>query len=133
MAGAKIALSGAAGELGTDGNDNAKVNLPKTLTQAGYAVIAGESHDGATGEARLVRTARVSTDGRLRVGVDAIYWQDTFNHAQQDTSAYQVTSTTATTAMTAVTGYLNSGNSVASAAVARIQTYKHFRLMLLAP
>ncbi|TXH14231.1 MAG: hypothetical protein E6R03_09755 [Hyphomicrobiaceae bacterium] len=128
MAGAKIALSSTSGELKTDGNDNARVNLPMTLAHSGYAVIAGESHDGATGEARLVRTARVSTDGRLRVGVDAIYWQDTFNHAQQDTSAYQVVSATATTAMTGGYWVFNSGNSVASGAVARIQTYKTFPL-----
>lgn len=36
MAGAKIALSSTTGELRTDGNDNARVNLPTTATQAGY-------------------------------------------------------------------------------------------------
>ena len=126
MAGAKIALSGSTGELRTDGNDNARVNLPMTLAQAGYAVIAGEPHDGTAGVSRIVRAARVSTDGRLRVGVDSIYWQDTFNHAQQDTSAYAITVTTMTTAMTGGYWVLNSGNSVASAAVARVQTYKTF-------
>jgi len=36
MAGAKIALTAVSGELRTDGNDNARVNLPTTATQAGY-------------------------------------------------------------------------------------------------
>lgn len=39
MAGAKIALSSTTGELRTDGNDNARVNLPTTGTQAGYSRV----------------------------------------------------------------------------------------------
>lgn len=120
------ALSGNLAEV--DSNNNQKVNLPTTMAQAGYAVLTGESHDGATGEARLVRAARVSADGRLRTGVDQLYWQDTFNHTIQDASAYQHVTSTATLALTG--GYLvfNSGNSVASGAVARVQTYKTFPL-----
>lgn len=121
--------SGSSGNLATvDANGNLQVVTPTTLTQAGYTIIAGESHDGSSGAGKIVRQARVSTDGRLRVGVDQIYWQDTFNHTVQDASAYQHVTATATLAMTG--GYLvfNAGNSVASGAVARVQTYKTFPL-----
>ncbi len=120
------ALSGYLAEV--DANNNIKTNLPTTLTQAGYAVIAGESHDGTDGESRLVRPARVSTDGRLRVGVDQLYWQDTFNHTIQDSGAYTHVTSTATLAMTGGFLVFNSGNSVASGAVARVQTYRAFPL-----
>jgi hypothetical protein len=111
-----------------DANKALKVNTPTVLSQAGYAVIAGESHDGSTGEARLVRAVRVSTDGRLRTGIDSLYWQDTFNHTIQDTGVYQHVTSTATLAMTGGFLVFNSGNSVASGAVARVQTFRTFPL-----
>lgn len=124
-----IIKSGDTADLASvDANKRLKVNLPLAMSEAGYSVIAGESHDGASGEPRLVRAAKVSTDGRLRVGVDNLYWADTFNHTVVDGSAYQCVTTTATLAMTGGFLVLNAGNSVAAAAVARVQTYKTFPL-----
>lgn len=120
--------SNTAGIANVDADYNLKVNLPTEQDQAGYAVMVGESHNGASGDPRLLRPVRVSTDGRLRVGNDSLYWQDTFNHAQVALGAYQQVTATATLAMTG--GYLvfNAGNSTASAAVARVQTYRTFPL-----
>jgi hypothetical protein len=124
-----ILKSGDSADLASvDANKRLKINLPMELVDAGYSVIAGESHNGVSGEPRLVRAARVSTDGRLRVGVDNIYWADTFNHAVVDGSAYQCVTATATLAMTGGFLVFNAGNSVASAAVARVQTFKTFPL-----
>ena len=124
-----ILKSGDSADLASvDANKRLKINLPMAMAEAGYSVIAGESHDGANGEPRLVRAAKVSTDGRLRVGVDNIYWADTFNHTVVDGGAYQFVSVTATIAMSGGFMVFNAGNSVASAAVARAQTYKTFPL-----
>ena len=72
-----ILKSGDSADLASvDANKRLKINLPMELADAGYSVLAGESHDGQSGEPRLVRAARVSTDGRLRVGLDNIYWAD---------------------------------------------------------
>ena len=115
-----ILKSGDSADLASvDANKRLKINLPMELADAGYSVLAGESHDGQSGEPRLVRAARVSTDGRLRVGVDNIYWADTFNHTVVDGSAYQFVSVTATIAMTGGFLVLNAGNSVAAAASVR--------------
>jgi hypothetical protein len=112
-----------------DANGNVEVNLPTTLNHTGYAVLAGENHNGELGVATpLRRTARITPDGRLRVGIDSPYWQDTFNHAVADTSAYQMVTATATLAMTAGYMVFNAGNSVALNAVARVQTYRTFNL-----
>lgn len=114
-----------------DLNGNVQVNTPIILNDAGYMIIAGESHDGGgVGLPDPVRrTLRVTPDGRLRTGIDQVLWEDTFNHTIVDTSAYQCVTATATLAMTG--GYLvfNAGNSVALGAVARVQTYRTFQLM----
>lgn len=113
-----------------DANNNLNVVTPTVLNDTGYMVMAGEIHDGGgLGLTTPVRrTLRVTPDGRLRAGVDQVLWEDTFNHAIVDTSAYQCVTATATLALSG--GYLvfNSGNSVASAAVSRVQTYRTFQL-----
>jgi len=112
-----------------DANGSIEVSLPTTLSQTGYSIVAGESHNGLAGVATPLRRAmRVTPDGRLRVGIDSPYWQDTFNHTISDTSAYQMFTATATIAMTGGYIVLNAGNSVASGAVARVQTYRTFPL-----
>lgn len=122
--------NGTAGIANVNSNFQLEVSNPKLLTQSGYVTAVSEMHDGSRGYTDAVRRPiRVSTDGRLRVGVDTVQWSDVFNHTIVDTSAYQVVTTTATVALGA--GYLifNSGNSLASGAVARIQTYKSFQLL----
>lgn len=54
MAGAKIALSSTTGELRTDGNDNARVNLPLTATQAGYVQ---QAYVPATGISKIAKVS----------------------------------------------------------------------------
>lgn len=59
MAGAKIALSSTSGELQNDGNDNARVNLPTTATQAGFAQLAYAP------SASLSKVGKVTEDNAL--------------------------------------------------------------------
>lgn len=127
MAGAKIALSSTPGELLNDGNDNAAVNLPVDEATAGFAIAAGEIHDGATGAARLVRPTDVSPDYRLRVGLDSILWSDVFNHAAFNTSRYAGTTTSHTITVGSGTLNLNGGSSTAIGS-AQVRTYKSFTL-----
>jgi len=122
--------NGTAGIANVNDNFQLEVVTPTDITQSGYVTAVGEAHDGLHGYNTPVRRPlRVSTDGRLRAGTDTVQWSDTFNHAIQDTSAYQHVTATATLALTG--GYLvfNSGNSVASVAVARVQTYRTFQLL----
>lgn len=119
-----------AGQANVNSTFQLEVVTPDNMLESGYVVALGEAHDGKSGYGTAVRRPlRVSTDGRLRAGVDTLQWGDTFNHTIADTSAYQHVTATATLALTG--GYLvfNSGNSVASAAVSRVQTYKTFQLL----
>ena len=56
----KIIGSTTGNGMEVDSNNNAKVNLPAVgnMTQAGYVVPVGESHDGATGASRILRACR---------------------------------------------------------------------------
>lgn len=118
------------GHVNVSDNFQLEVVTPTDITQSGYVTAVGEAHDGTTGYNTPVRRPiRVSTDGRLRAGVDTVQWSDVFNHTILNTSAYQCVTATATLALTG--GYLifNAGNSVAANAVARVQTYRPFQLL----
>ena len=119
-----------AGFANVNEDNELEIALSKVLTKAGYAVSISEIHDGKTGYNTPVRRPiRVSTDGRMRAGIDTVQWSDVFNHTVLNVSAYQCVTATATLALTG--GYLvfNAGNSVAINAVARVQTYRPFPLL----
>ena len=122
--------NGTAGVANVNDNFQLEVVTPTDITQSGYVTAVGEAHDGLNGYNTPVRRPlRVSTDGRLRAGIDTVQWSDVFNHTILNTSAYQCVTATATLALTG--GYLifNAGNSVAANAVARVQTYRPFQLL----
>lgn len=112
-----------------DSNHQVKVALASVINQSGYAKVVGESHDGTNGVAAIQRAMRISTDGRVRSGIDTLLWTDTFNHAINDTSKYATTTTTMTVTVAGGALNLNAGGSLAAAAVARVQTFRTFFLL----
>lgn len=75
MAGAKIALSSTSGELKTDGNDNAMVNLPTTGTQAGFTRL------GYRRDASSFYPAQISEEGGLETRQGRLLFHTNFNGA----------------------------------------------------
>lgn len=105
MAGAKIALSGTSGELKTDGNDNAMVNLPTTATQAGFARIAYKR------DASVAREANISEEGGLETRQGRLLFHTNFNGAAAGAlinNQYNQQATTITIALNA--GFLRFNN-----------------------
>lgn len=94
MAGAKIALTSTSGELRTDGNDNARVNVPKTLAQAGFVAVAGIDDDGSA--AGRVKRVYVSEANAIKNAQLELLWDDTFNSTAQNTAKYNFAATTQT-------------------------------------
>lgn len=111
-----------------DENNNLKVALPTILSASGYVSLVAEVDDGAITGTRLQRQLDASQDYRLRVGIDKIIWQDTFNHALLNTSRYLGVTSTMTITLAGGFLNLNAGGSVASGAVCRVQTYKAFSM-----
>lgn len=94
MTGVQINLSGSGDALGSDGNANAKVNLPKTLAQAGFAGLAVIEDNGAA--AGRIKRIGGNEQGGLRAAQAEILWDDTFNATAQNTSKYDFMATTQT-------------------------------------
>jgi hypothetical protein len=106
MAGAKIALTAVSGELRTDGNDNARVNLPTTGTQAGFSRI-NYLRDAATS-----REANISEEGGLETRQGRLIFHTNFNGAAAGAlinNQYNQQTTTMTLALNA--GFLRMNNS----------------------
>ena len=96
MAGAKIALSGAVGELNNDGNDNAAVNLPLTEVEAGFATITSQNDSGTKTGTRYMLSPETDADYRLRVAPETPFDDETFNYTAQNTGKHNNQSTTMT-------------------------------------
>lgn len=121
--------SGAGSNLATvNSNNEILVALAALISGAGYVVATGENHDGLAGISKIRRAIRVSTDGRLRSGIDSLLWSYTFNHTVKDSGKFRFVDTTATSAMSG--GYLsmNSGSSVTSGQGTLCQTFQTFPL-----
>lgn len=106
MAGAKIALSSTSGELKTDGNDNARVNLPTTGTQAGFSRL-NYLRDASTS-----REANISEEGGLETRQGRLLFHTNFNGAAAGAlinNQYNQQTTTMTLALNA--GFLRFNNS----------------------
>ena len=128
MAGAKIALSSTSGELKTDGNDNARVNLPLTEADAGFAILGSELHNGAVGSSRLVRPIEATMNEHLEVSQYVPLWDDYFQGANHNLSKYSITTTTMTTAQTGGKLTLNNSGITTTTTGAIVRTYRTFPL-----
>lgn len=130
MAGLRIEGNTSGNVAEVNASNELKINAPLDESKSGIIAIAAESHNGSAGAARLVRSAEVSPDYRLRVGVDSPLWNDVFNHTVLNTSKYVGVTNVATIALAGGKMTLNAGSSVASGSVARVQTFRTFPLYL---
>lgn len=106
MAGAKISLSSTSGELKTDGNDNARVNLPVSGTQAGFSRL------NYVRDASTSREANISEEGGLETRQGRLLFHTNFNGAAAGAlinNQYNQQTTTMTLALNA--GFLRFNNS----------------------
>lgn len=129
MAGAKIALSSTTGELRDDGNNNARVNLPLTKAQAGFAALLAQVDDGSVTGAVATRPPIVTMDNRLRVGVDSLIFSDSFTAAAINTAIWQTVVNTGTITFTAGYVNINGGASVAINANERLISQPFFPML----
>jgi hypothetical protein len=102
------------------------VQLSPNETGAGFAALTAESNADGVGIGRRTRALEASADYRLRIGMDAFLYRDTFSHGQINTSKYKVVNSTMLNALTGGRWVLNSGASVGSAVGTQVQTYATF-------
>lgn len=116
-------------EGNTSGNV-AEVNTSNELKVAltNGATVFYENDPGTVTGTQYLKSPEVSTDYRLRVGVDSVWDDDNFNYTAQNSSKHKYTTNTLT--MTWAGGFLKTnGSSVTTTATGcQIQTYRHFPL-----
>lgn len=103
-----------------------ETNGTERIDQVGSVRLQAESDAGTiTGEAML-KALEVSSDYRLRVGVDHSVFNELFPGATLNSALWTAPVTTMT--LTSAGGFanLNAGLSLASGAVARLASYRHF-------
>lgn len=120
----------------TDSSKNLQVVLPLTLpngdlqgggqASAGFAAMLSEADSGSVTGARETREAEVTSDFRLRTGVDVTMFNEVFPGTVLNSSIWTAPVTTSVTTVSGNFLVLNSSSSLASGAVARVQTYRSF-------
>lgn len=144
MAGAKIDLSSTTGEFKDDGDGNALVNTPG-YSSVGVSRGGGPANAGASGMysvndegtvtlLRSVSSPQTSQDRRLRVGVDTLLMNETFNATTQNTTKWAYTFATLTASQPGA-GTLNFGTVQGTAAThgAFMRSFQYFPLIGGAP
>lgn len=119
MAGAKIALSSTSGELKTDGNDNARMNLPTTASQAGYA-----QHTFVPDPA-VVRIGRISEDGQIYSAEARQVFQGDFTAVTSVQSAKWGTNATTMTKAVQTNGFMRLNASAITTTATGIAVYSN--------
>lgn len=113
-----------------------KVSLPDTTTPANVGAVRlfSENDPGTITGTAYLKSPETSADYRLRVGLDTLLFQDSFNATAQNISQWKHTFATMT--MTQSAGFLNvnaAGTSTASGNQAFLQTWRYFPLMGTSP
>ncbi len=121
MAGAKIYINGGTGELGNDGYDNAKVNLPLTPTQAGFVQKCYIPRDFNNGTATY-KQFKSNLDGAGYSATGRVLFNYVFNTTS---AAFNPVWNTNATTMTAVaaSGRMRLNNSAITTTTTGVAMY----------
>jgi hypothetical protein len=126
MAGIRVEGNTSGNVLEVDSSNNAKVNLPTTIVQTGFAAVAGRVDDGTlTGTARVNRVYATEANA-LKAAQTALLWDDTFNATAQNTGKYTFTATTQTGSQAGGYLILNTSAITTINTNSGVQTFKTF-------
>ena len=128
MAGFRIEGNTSGNVMEVDANNNGKVTLPTTQTQAGFATTIFENDAGLITGVRELSAPFVSENQRLSVGLGTTLALYNFTAGTQNTGKFKHAFTTMT--MTQSAGFLNINPALATVSgnYAYLQTWKHFTL-----
>ena len=107
-------------------NNQANVNPPTTVNQAGYSAIAAMINDGSSGGVSLVRRVEASSRNRVRFGQESPVFFENFIGAALNTTLWKSANTNDT--IVCLNGFvtLNPTGLVAAGNYAMINTYRYF-------
>jgi hypothetical protein len=128
----------AAGIANVDATFNLQTNLPYGtpagvdvgggVDVAGFSAMLSESDQGTVTGLRRTFAPEVTSDFRLRTGMDTTMWNEYFPGTVLNSSLWTAPVTTSTVTVTNGLLNLNAAASLASGAVARVNTWRSFPL-----
>jgi hypothetical protein len=120
-------IAGLTGTLAdVDSTNNAMVNLPVVVAEAGFASVAAESDDGTVTGTRAVRKGQMSEQGRLAVGVDTMLFNE--NHYNNVLNTGQWNTPVLTSTVTVVSGSMTLTGNTTTVTHARATSWRQFPL-----
>ena len=126
--------SSTAGKANVDANFNLNVTLPTVDAQTGKVRIVSENDPGTITGAAYLKSPETTPDYRLRVGLDTVLFDDTFNATAQNTNLWAYTFNTLTAAQPgAGTVNFSAVQGTTSAHGAFMRTFQLFPLVNTAP
>ena len=132
----KLLDTAGSNQAGVDSNNRVKANLANadTPSQVGSVRFVSENDPGTKTGTAYLKQPETSGDYRLRVGLDTILFNYTFNATAQNTGQWKHAFTTMT--MTQSGGFLNvnaAGTSTVASNYAYLQSWKYFPVIGTAP
>lgn len=123
------AVSGNQAEVNSSGDQ--KVALSLTPANIGGVRTFSENDDGSITGIPILKSPECSDDYRLRVGIDTLQFDDSFNGTAQNTALWKFQAGTTAMAATQSAGFLslNSGNVLTANASCAMQTWRTFSLL----
>jgi hypothetical protein len=126
--------SSTAGKANVDAGFNLNVTLPTDDARTGKARMMTENDPGTITGTAYLKSPETSPDFRLRVGVDNVFFDDSFNASAQNTSLWAYTFATLTAAQPgAGTVNFSAVQGTTSAHGAFMRTWQYFPLTNTAP
>lgn len=126
MAGIRVegSISGNVAEV--DSNNNVKVNLPTTVTQAGYATLAHVLSKSTDPAGAIIEPIRGSLQGRILVDAPLILCSETFPNTTLNSAVFTAPVVTQTVTVAGGSMNLNASGINTASTVSRVQTYSFF-------
>lgn len=134
MAGLRIEGNTSGNVAEVDVNNQLKVALSTSTSNAGYSQLLSVVDDGTITGSKLTRQPEASEDYRLRIGLDTCpLMSEYFPGTALNSAIWTAPVTTMTVTVAAGFLSLNAGTSTASGAVARVSSYRSFPIYNTAP
>jgi hypothetical protein len=123
-----------AGKANVDAGYNLQVALPNTASRVGSVRLMSENDNGSITGTPYLKSPETSSDYRLRVGVDTLLFEDTFNATAQNTTLWNhVFATMTCTQPGAGTLNFSTVQGTTAAHGAFMRTWQYFPLVNTAP
>jgi len=107
-------------------NNQLQVNLPTTLSQAGFAAVVNQIDAGTITGTPLTRSALVTRDLRESAGIDTGIFDYFFSAAAQDTGIWKYTITTMTASQSGGFLLLNANSTATTTTGVAMTTWRSF-------